>query len=89
MPRQSRFTEEQIIRAIQEVEGGTRTADVCRRLGVSEQTFYRWKAKFGGMDVSDAKRLKGLEDENRRLKQMVADLALDNQALKLVLSKKW
>jgi putative transposase len=89
MPRQSRFTEEQIIRAIQEVEGGTRTADVCRRLGVSEQTFYRWKAKFGGMDVSDARRLKGLEDENRRLKQMVADLALDNQALKLVLSKKW
>ena len=89
MPKQSRFTDAQIIRAIQEVEGGSRTADVCRRLGISEQTFYLWKGKFGGMDVPDAKRLKGLEDENRRLKQMVADLSLDNQALKLVLSKKW
>ena len=89
MARQSRFTEEQIIRALKEAEAGAKTAEVCRRLGVSEQTFYRWKAKFGGLEVSDAKRLKALEDENRRLKQMVADLSLDNQALKLVLSKKW
>jgi putative transposase len=89
MSRRSKFTEEQIIRALKEVDAGTKPADVCRRLGVSEQTFYRWKAKFGGMDVSDAKRLRALEDENRRLKQMVADLSLDLQAVKLVLSKKW
>ncbi len=89
MSRRSKCTEEQIIRALKEVDAGARPADVCRRLGVSEQTFYRWKAKFGGMDVSDAKRLKALEDENRRLKQMVADLSLDLQAVKLVLSKKW
>jgi putative transposase len=89
MSRRSKFTEEQIIRALKEVDVGTKPADVCRRLGVSEQTFYRWKAKFGGMDVSDAKRLRALEDENRRLKQMVADLSLDLQAVKLVLSKKW
>ena len=89
MARQSRFTEEQIIKVLKEAEAGAKTAEVCRRLGVSEQTFYRWKAKFGGLEVSDAKRLKALEDENRRLKQMVADLSLDNQALKLVLSKKW
>jgi putative transposase len=89
MPRKSQFTEEQIIRALKEAEAGAKTGDVCRRLGVSEQTFYRWKAKFGGLEVSDAKRLRALEDENRRLKQMVADLSLDNQALKLVLTKKW
>jgi putative transposase len=89
MSRKSKFSEEQIIRALKEVDAGAKTADVCRRLGVTEQTFYRWKSKFGGMDVSDAKRLKQLEDENRRLKQMVADQALDLQAVKLVLSKKW
>ena len=89
MARQSRFTEEQIIRALQEVETGERAGDVARRLGVTITTFYRWKAKFGGMDVSDAKRLRQLEDENCRLKQMVADLSLDLQAVKLVLSKKW
>jgi putative transposase len=89
MSRRSKFSEEQIIRALKEADAGAKPAEVCRRLGVSEQTFYRWKAKFGGMDVSDAKRLKALEDENRRLKQMVADLSLDIQALKVVLSKKW
>ena len=89
MPRKSQFTEEQIIRALREVDAGAKAPEVCRRLGVSEQTFYRWKSKFGGMDVSDAKRLKQLEDENRRLKQMVADQALDLQAVKAVLRKKW
>lgn len=68
---------------------GAKVDDVCRRLGVSRVTFYRWKAKFSGMQVSDAKRLRQLEDENRRLKQMVADQALDIQALKAVLRKKW
>ena len=89
MARKSSFTEEQIIRALKEVDAGSKATDVCRKLGVSEQTFYRWKAKFGGMDVSEAKRLRHLEDENRRLKHMVADLSLDNQALKAVISKKW
>lgn len=89
MGRKSSFTQEQIIRALKEVDGGARAQDVCRKFGVSEQTLYRWKAKYGGMDVSDAKRLKHLEDENRRLKHMVADLALDIQALKAVLEKKW
>jgi putative transposase len=89
MARKSSFTEEQIIRALKEVDAGAKATEVCRRLGVSEQTFYRWKGKFGGMEVSDAKRLRQLEDENRRLKQMVADQALELQAAKLVLSKKW
>jgi len=89
MARKSQFKEEQIIAALKEVDAGAKTADVCRRLGVTEQTYYRWKAKFGGMDVSEAKRLKQLEDENRRLKHMVADQALDLQALKSVLAKKW
>ena len=89
MARKSQFKEEQIIAALKEVDAGTKVADVCRRLGVTEQTFYRWKAKFGGMDVSEAKRLKQLEDENRRLKHMVADQALDLQALRSVLAKKW
>ena len=87
--RKSKFTEEQIIRVLKEVDAGAKVHDVIRRMGVSEQTFYRWKAKYGGMDVNEAKRLKQLEDENRRLKTMVADQALDLQALKLVLSKKW
>lgn len=87
--KKTRYKEEQIIAVLKEVDAGAKLQDVVRRLGVSEQTYYRWKAKFGGMEVSDAKKLKGLEDENRRLKQMVADQALDIQALKAVVSKKW
>lgn len=87
--KKSRYKEEQIIAALREVDAGAKLQDVCRRLGISEQTYYRWKAKYGGMEVSDAKKLKALEDENRRLKQMVADQALDLQALKAVVSKKW
>ena len=79
MPRKSQFTEEQIIRALKEVEAGATGTEVCRRLGVSEQTFYRWKAKFGGMDVSDAQRLKALEEENRKLKLLLAEQRLDVQ----------
>lgn len=89
MGRKSKYTEEQIIRALKEVDAGAAATEVCRKMGITEQTFYRWKSKFGGMDVSDAKRLKQLEDENNRLKKLLADQMLDNQALKLVLSKKW
>jgi len=87
--RKSRYTEEQIILALKEHEAGRTTAQICRKLGVSEQTFYRWKAKFGGMDVADAKRLKGLEEENRKLKQLVGELSLDNQGLGYLLGKKF
>jgi putative transposase len=87
--KKTRYKEEQIIAVLKEVDAGAKLQDVVRRLGVSEQTYYRWKAKFGGMEVSDAKKLKALEDENRRLKQMVADQALDLQALKAVVSKRW
>jgi len=89
MPKKSRFTEEQIIHALKEVEAGAKPGDVCRRLGVTETTLYRWKSKYGGMEVSEARRLKQLDDENRRLKQMVADLSLDLQAAKAVIRKKW
>lgn len=82
-----RFTEEQIIRILKEHEGGKKAADIIREHSISEQTFYRWKSKFGGMDVSEAKRLKQLEEENRRLKEMVADLSLDNKILKDVIAK--
>ena len=82
-----RFTEEQIIRILKEQENGKKAADIVRENNVSEQTFYRWKSKYGGLDVSEAKRLKQLEDENRRLKEMVADLSLDNKILKDVISK--
>ena len=84
-----RFTDEQIIAVLKEVESGAAVKDVCRRHSISEQSFYRWKAKYGGMEISDARRLRSLEDENRKLKHLVADLTLDNQALKAVLSKKW
>ena len=87
--KRSRFTEEQIIAILREQEAGVPTADVCREHGVSSATFYKWKAKFGGMDVSEAKRLKALEDENARLKRMLADTMLDNAALKDLLGKKW
>jgi putative transposase len=87
--KKSRYKEEQIIAVLKEVDAGAKLQDIIRRLGVSEQTYYRWKAKYGGMEVNDAKKLKGLEDENRRLKQMVADQALDIQALKAVVAKKW
>ena len=87
--KKSRFTDEQIIAILREQEAGVTTAEVCRKHGVSSATFYKWKAKFGGLDVSDARRLKGLEDENGRLKRMLADAMLDNAALKDLLGKKW
>ena len=87
--KRSRFTEEQIIAILREQEAGTATADVCRKHGISSATFYKWKAKFGGLDVSDARRLKTLEDENARLKKLLADAMLDNAMLKEVASKKW
>ena len=84
-----RFTEEQIIGILKQVEAGMKIIDLCRMHGIGDATFYTWRKKFGGMDVSEAKRLKQLEDENRKLKQMLADALLDNKALKDVLSKKW
>ena len=85
----SRFTEEQIIGILREQEAGTKTTDVCRKHGISSATFYKWKAKYGGLDVSDAKRLKSLEDENAKLKKLLAEAMLDNAMLKDIASKKW
>jgi len=85
--RRSRFTEEQIVAALKEHEAGASTKELCRRLGIATETLYNWKRKYGGMEVSDARRLKHLEEENRRLKRIVADQALDNAALKDLLSK--
>lgn len=87
--KKSRFTEEQIIGILREQEAGQKTADVCRRHGISEATFYAWKSKYGGLDVSEAKRLKGLEDENSRLKKLLAEAMLDNAMLREVAGKKW
>ena len=87
--RQSRYTEEQIIGILKQAEAGMKTAEICRQHGISSATFYKWKGKYGGLEVSEARRLRQLEDENRRLKQIVADLTLDNQALKTVLAKKF
>jgi|GEM_PF-672464 len=85
--KKKRFTEEQIIGILKEAEAGVSTADLCRKHGMSSASFYAWRSRYGGMEVSDAKRLKDLEDENRRLKTMVADLSLDNQMLRAVNSK--
>ena len=84
-----RFTEEQIIAVLREHEAGAKTADLARKHGISEATLYNWKAKYGGMDVSDAKRLRSLEEENRKLKKLLAETMLDQAALKELLTKKW
>jgi putative transposase len=89
MARKRKFTEEQIIRALGEVDAGAKTRDVCRRLGVTEKTFYRWRQQLGGMSVNEARRLRQLEEENARLKKLLADQLLDNEALRVALSKKW
>jgi putative transposase len=85
----SRFTEEQILGILREQEAGMRTADVCRKHGVSQATLYKWKAKFGGLEVSEARRLKALEDENARLKRLLAEAMLDNAMLKDMTLRKW
>ena len=87
--RKSRFSDEQIIAIVKEQEAGIPTAEVCRKHGISPASFYKYKAKFGGMEVSDASKLRALEDENARLKKLVADLSLDNAMLKDVNSRKW
>jgi len=87
--RKSKFSDEQIIGMLKEAEAGTPVTDVCRQHGVSAHTFYRWRSKFGGLEVNEARRLKAIEDENRELKQMVADQSLQIRALKAALGKKW
>ena len=87
--RKSRFNEEQIIGILREQEAGIAVTELCRKHGVSSPTFYKWKAKYGGMDVSEARRLRALEDENTKLKRLLADAMLDNVALKDLLGKKW
>ncbi|WP_033053056.1 transposase [Sinorhizobium meliloti] len=87
--KKQRFTEEQIIAVLKEQEAGAKAADLCRKHGVSEATFYNWKAKYGGMEVSEAKRLKALEEENAKLKKLLAEQMLDAAALRELLAKKW
>jgi putative transposase len=87
--KRNRFSEEQIIGILREHEAGAKAGDLARKHGISEATLYNWKAKFGGMDVSDAKRLRALEEENNKLKRLLAETMLDNTALKELLSKKW
>jgi putative transposase len=85
--KKTKYTEEQIVGILKEVEAGITVLEICRKYGISDATYYNWKAKYGGMATSDIKKLRQLEDENRRLKHLVADLTLDNQALKAVISK--
>lgn len=87
--RRSRFTEEQILGILREGDAGRKVDELCRDRGIAKNTYYRWKAKYGGLQLDEAKRLRQLEDENRRLKHLVADLTLDNQALKGLLDRKW
>jgi putative transposase len=87
--KRSRFSEEQIIAILKEQEAGMATAEVCRRHGISSPTFYKWKSKYGGLEVSEARRLRALEDENARLKKLLAEAMLDNVVLKDLASKKW
>ena len=87
--KRSKFSDEQILAIVKEGEAGRKVADVCRAHGITEQTYYRWKSKYGGLELSEMQRLKQLEDENRRLKQIVAEQTLDIQAMKAVIAKKW
>ena len=87
--RRSRFTEEQIIGVLREQESGVKTVDICRKHGISSATFFKWKSKYGGLEVSDMRRLKVLEDENRKLKKLLTETMLDNAMLKDISAKKW